>query len=81
MFYYLCLCRMYAFVYCQLRKYLFPVVQTWVLDVTDELASMLVCVEQHVPLKQMQSGLPRRQACEHRSAWLPQNVISKLQLL
>lgn len=45
-------------VYLCLRvcAYVFPVVQTWVLDVTDELASMLVCVGQDVPLQQMHSG-------------------------
>lgn len=55
-------CYVYMFMHL-LCSYVFPVVQTWVLDVRDELASMQVCIGQDVPLEQMRSGLQR--ACEY----------------
>lgn len=49
----------YMFMHLCLRSYVFPVVQTWVLDVRDKLASMHICIGQDVPLEQMHSGLQR----------------------
>lgn len=57
MFYYVCVYARMSLCLCVCVFYVFPVVQTWVLNVTDKLASMLVCVGQDVPLQQMHSGL------------------------
>lgn len=57
MFYYLRVFARMRLCLC-VCTYALPVVQTWVLDVTDGPASMQsVCVGQDVPLEQMHSGL------------------------
>lgn len=57
MFYYLRVFACMRLCLC-VCTYALPVVQTWVLDVTDGPASMQsVCVGQDVPLEQMHSGL------------------------